>query len=297
MADIIRYRKEFLPHIIRLFCPGSEKVDGHLCYFQQLLSMYRPDPEDSCLLLKDKHRLLACAYMVSLEAIQRNLIYVNLAMDSELSEKDCEEFWVRCHDLARTLVPDSPILRITVGGNPTLPGISNFKEVREYVELNATLGQLPVAQEGADDFQVVSLADQPQLEEQWLEAFNQGLTVFWDMPLLDSAAFSRLRNLPGYDGAAFRLGLEEGEPVTALFYSVLDSNQGLVRINAAASPSGTRGRGFGRRMLKDTLSHLEQQGLKAAILYTESSNQATSLLYKMMGFVPQGKTKIMELQL
>jgi hypothetical protein len=49
-------------------------------------------------------------------------------------------------------------------------------------------------------------------------------------------------------------------------------------------------------MLKETLNHLEHRGFTQAVLYADAASQATSLLYKMLGFTPQGKIKIMEYQ-
>lgn len=297
MGEIVGYRKEFLPHVIRLFSPDLERVDGRLPFFQQLFSLYQPAPEQSCLLLKAEDKLLACVYWVSLEGIQPNLLYGNVAVDKALSQEDWNPFWQNCLELAGSLVPGPPILRITAGDNSAFFEASGFKVVREHVELHAPLGNLPPGQEGEGSFQVISLADSPHQQQSWLDIFNQGLTVFFDLQRMDASCLLRLMSTPGYDGTAFRLGLEGTEPVTALFYLVVDTNLGLVRINSPASPSGSRGRGYGRRMLKETLNYLEQQGLKEAILYSDAANQATNLLYKMLGFVPQGKVKIMECQL
>lgn len=296
MGEVIQYRKEFLPHVIRLFNPEAQRVDGQLSFFQQRFSYYRPAPEQSCLLLKGADKLLACAYLVPLEGAQPNLLYANVAADKALSPQDRNLFWEHCVGLANTMAPGPPILRIAVDSSTTPPEAWGFKVVREYVEMHAVLGDLPPGQEGEDAFHVVSLADSPHWQQSWLDIFNQGLTVFYDLQPMDVPCFQRLQSTPGYDGTAFRLGLEGETPVTALFYWVLDSDLGLVRINSPASPSGSRGRGFGRRMLKETLNYLEQKGLKEAILYTDAASQATNLLYKMLGFVAKGKVKIMECQ-
>ncbi|MGI6366128.1 MAG: GNAT family N-acetyltransferase [Bacillota bacterium] len=294
MGEVINYRREFLPHIIRLFSPGIARVDGRLAYFLQLFSLYQPSPEESCLLVKGEDKLLACAYLVTLGGIQENLVYANIAVDRDLPSEDWAALWGRCQELARNLASGPPILRLAVGEHLPLPEEQGFQVVREYVELHARLGVLPPVQEGTDDFHVLSLAEAPHLQQAWLDIFNQGLTVFYDIPPINAATFQRLHGAPGYDGTAFRLGLAGDEPATALFYSVLDSNQGLVRINAAATPSGKRSRGFGRRMLKETLNHLEQEGYKEAIIYTDSANQATNLLFKMLGFSPRGKVRVVE---
>lgn len=294
MGEVITYRREFLPHIARLFSPDVERIDGRVPYFQQLFSLYLPPPEETCLLVKGDDKLLACAYLASLGGIQQNLIYVNLALDRTLSQEDWAALWGRCQEVARSLVSGPPILRMAVGEDASLPQEPEFKAVREYVNLHARLGNLPPVQEGNDDFHVVSLADAPQQQQAWLDIFNKGLTVFYDMPPINAESLQRLQAAQGFKGTAFRLGLDGEEPVTALFYSVVDSNLGLVRINAAATPSGKRSRGFGRRMLKETLNHLEQEGYKEAMIYTDAANQATNLLFKMLGFVPQGKVRVVE---
>ena len=295
MAEVISYQKEFLPHIIRLFAPGSPRVDAHLGFFQQLFALYQPAPEQSCLLLKGADRLLACAYLVSLSPAQPNLIYVILAVDAELPQQDWEGFWQECWRIAESLAPGPPILQTAVGG--AIPGCmraTGFQVVRRQVELHASLGQLTPVPAEEQGLNIISLAREPAREGQWLEVFNHGLTVFWDMPQLDSAAMQRLRTAPGFDGEAFRLGLDGEEPVSALFYTVLDTDRGVVRINAAATPFTKRSKGFGRKMLRDTLGHLESIGLREAVIFADAANQATNLLFKMLGFAPAGIVRILE---
>jgi len=247
VAEVIRFRKEFLPHVVRLFSPNLPRVDARINYFQQLFAMGQPGPEQTCLLVKGKDRLLACANLVSLDKVQRDLIYVKLAVDRDLTVGMWEDFWGQCLDLAKTLVSGTPVLRIEAREDlPAYLQESGFKTVREQVELHARLGNLPAVQAATDDFEVVSLADRPDLEGAWLDVFNNGLSVFWDIPPLSAGSFQRLRSLPGYDASAFRLGLGGGEAVTALFYSILDSEQKTVRINAAATSTGKRSKGYGR---------------------------------------------------
>ena len=299
MAEVVQYSNEFLPHVIRLFSPKSTKIDGQLNYFRQLFALYYPGPEQSCLLLKGSDRLLACAHLASLQQIQPGLVYVNLGVDPDLAPDMWKAFWSRCCDLAKTIVKDSPLLRTVVGEKaiPIYLETVGFQVTREQVELHAPLGGLPPVQGSANDFEVVSLAEQPEQLAQWLDVFNQGLTVFWDIPPLDTASFQRLRETPGFDPSAFRLGIGGGEPAAALFYSVMDSNSGMVRINAAATASGQRSEGYGRRMIKDALNHLEKQGFSMAVIYTDAANQATNLLFKMLGFRPACTLKILENQL
>lgn len=296
MGEIIFYRKEYLPRVIRLFHPEVEQVDGWIPHYQQLFSLYQPDPEQSCLLLRGADKLLACAYFVSLEKLQPNLLYAYIQADRALPRGEWNVFWQRCLELAQSLVPGAPVLRTAAKENSNIQATWGFRVVREQVEMRAALGNLPPVQERAENFSVVSLADAPHYQQSWMEIFNQGLSVFYNLPPFDLPCLERLQSAPGYDGAAFRLGLVEEEALAALFYWVLDADLGLVRINAPASSSGGRGRGFGRRMLKETLNHLEHRGFTQAVLYADAASQATSLLYKMLGFTPQGKIKIMEYQ-
>jgi len=299
MAEIIRYSNQFLPHVIRLFSPETSKIDCRLNYFRELFALNQPGPEQSCLLVKGKDSLLACAYLISLEKIQPGLVYVNLAVDNELDPVMWNTFWEQCCDLAKTIVKGPPVLRTMVGGDtvPALLQRAGFKVIREQVELHASIGQLPPVQSSAtDDFSVVSLADFPEHEKNWLDIFNHGLTVFWDIPPLDTTSFQRLRKNPSYNPSAFRLGIGGEEPAAALFYTVLDSTLGIVRLNAAATSSAKRSKGYGRRMIKETLNFLEQQGFSTAVIYTDAANQAMHLLLKMLGFSPVGTIRILESQ-
>lgn len=299
MSEIIRFSNEFLPHVVKLFHPDLPAADARLDYFRRMFALYQPAPEQSCLLIKGKDRLQACAYLAAMEPIQPGLVYVNLALDKYLTDEDWQPFWAQCIELAKTIVSAPPLIRIALAGSeiPELIKSSGFALVREQNELHAPLGQLPPVQaDEFGDFKVVSLAELPELEHQWLEIFNQGLSVFWDMPPLNGDSLQRWRKINGYDPSAFRLGIDSNEPVTALFYSVLDTSQGIVRINAAATPSVKRSKGYGRRMLKDALNHLEGLGYKTAITYTDASNQATNLLFKMLGLRPAGTVKILESQ-
>lgn len=296
MTEIIRYSNEFLPHVVRLFYPNSEKVDARLDYFRHQFALYQPSPEQSCILLKEKDRLSACAYLTSLDKIQPGLVYMHLAVDRDIPMEQWPDFWERCTALAREIVPTPPILRIAFSGDAIPPILQErgFKLVREQSELHAELDQLPPMQADSEDFSVVTLGEQPEAEDKWLQVFNQGLTVFWDIPPLDRDTLKSFRRLPGFDFSAFRLGVANGEPSAALFYSVIDSSEGIVKINAAATPSSLRSKGFGRRMIRDTLSDLGANGYKTAVIFTDVGNQATNLLFKMLGFKPCGSVKILE---
>jgi ribosomal protein S18 acetylase RimI-like enzyme len=286
-----------LPHVIRLFSPDSQKVDGKLNYFRQLFALHQPDPEQSCLLIKGRDRLLACAHLSSLNQVQPGLVFMNFAADKGLTPQVWEDLWQQCCTVAGDMIQGSATIRTAVSGSdlPRFFQSAGFTVVREQVELHAQLGQLPPIQEsGFGDFSVFSLAEQPALEDQWQSSFNSGLTTLWDIPAVTSETIQRLRKAPGYDPSAFRLGLDGGEPVSSLFYTVVDSRLGIVRINAAATPSAKRSKGYGRRMLKDTINHLEQHGFTSAIIYTDAANLATNLLFKMLGFRPLRNVKILE---
>ena len=296
MADIVFYQRNFLPGVIRLFNPSIERVDGQLPFFQQLFSLYQPPPEESCLLLKGADKLLACAYLISLNELQPNLLYAHIAFDSALSWEEWDPFWQRCLGLGRSMVSNTPVLRTAATETSALYKMSGFKIVREHIIMRTSLDNLPPGTESDDAFAVVSLAQAPHQQQSWLDTFNQGLSAFYDLQPFDDSCLQRLKAAPGFDGDAFRLGLVEEAAVAALFYWLLDENLGLARISIPASPSGSRGRGFGRRMLKDTLNHLKQRGVREAIIYTDAANQATNLLYKMQGFNPQETIKVMECQ-
>lgn len=297
MTEIIKFSKEFMPHVVRLFYPDVDKVDARLSYFTQMFTIYEPSPEQSCLMLKGKDRLMACAYLTSFEKMKPGLVYVHLAVNKDLPAEQWSEFWERCVDLAGDFTSSKPIFRLFCGGQDIPPILRDcgFNPIREQIELQAQLDQLPPVQGGdTEDFKIVTLADQPDAEATWLDIFNQGLTVFWDISAFDSETFFKLRKLPGFDFSAFRLGYANGEPIAALYYTVIDINLGVVRINAAATPSNRRSKGFGRRMIRETLIDLRAQGYKTAVIYTDSANQATNLLYKMLGFAVVGTGKVLE---
>ena len=301
MAEVVSYSNEFLPHVIKLFSPEVQKADARLNYFRQLFALHQPDPNQSCLLVKGRDRLLACAHIVSLDKLQPGLVYINFAADKGgLTPQDWDSLWKRCSELASEIVDGPPTIRTAISGDsiPAFLQSVGFTVAREQLELHAQFGQLPPVQDtGFGDFQVRTLAEQPGLEQQWRDSFNSGLTTLWDIPPIDSETFQRLRNTQGFDPSAFRLGFDAGEPVAALFYSVVDSHLGIVRINAAATPSAKRSKGYGRRMLKDAINHLEQQGYTSAIIFTDSVNQATNLLFKMLGFSPFRAIKILETEI
>lgn len=293
MVDIVNYSNQFLPHVIRLFYPGDIRVDGRLDFFRQIFALYQPGPEQSCLLAMGSDGLLACAYLASFEKIQPGLIFTKLAVDRKMGEEDFSEFWEQCLVLARTLAKGQLLLRVEVSGNHIvdLLAAKGLKVAREMQELYASLDQLPQDPNAGDgDFKVVSLAQQPDLEALWLDTFNQGSNTPWDIPPLDSGCLDRMRQESVFDADAFWVGYSGGEAVVAQFYSIADKNEGVVRI----CMSSTRSRAFGRRMLKETLSSLEQKGFSKAIIYADAASQATNLLYKMLGFVPQGKKAFME---
>jgi len=297
VVEIIKYNNQFLPHVIRLYYPETKKIDSRLDYFRQTFALYQPGPEQSCLLAKGSEQLLACAYLASFEKIQPGLIFVSLAVDSHMTEQDFTVFWEQCFALARTLVSGSMMLRVTSVGDlvPALLAGQGLKVSREQVELHAALCQLPPDQNpGEEDFAVKSLAQQPDLEAQWLDTFNQGINAFMDIPPLDSACLGRMRQASTFDPNAFRVGYSGDEAVAAQYYSVIDRDAGIVRLNSASTPSSKRSRGFGRRMLKDTLNYLEQKGFSTAVIYADAASQATGLLYKMLGFQPAGTVQILE---
>lgn len=297
MSTVIQYRKEYLPQVIRLFAPAVERVDGRQAFYQQLFSLHRPPPEQSCLLLGAAKEILACVHFASLEGVQPNLLYANIAVANAISPADWDSFWQRCLELAKSLVPRSPLIRTAIPENSGRQETWGFQPIREQIELYAALAELPPIHERADSFRVVSLADAPHLRQRWIDTFNQGLSAFYSLPPIDLPCLQRLESTDGYSGEAFRLGLQDDEAVAALFYQAIDTNLGLARIYAPASASGGRGRGFGRRMLKETLNHLEQAGFKEAVLLADSASQATNLLYKMLGFQPRARIKILEYQL
>jgi hypothetical protein len=293
VVDVVNYSNQFLPHVIRLFCPGDIRIDGKLDFFRQTFALYQPGPEESCLLAKGSDGLLACVYLVSFEKVQPGLIFIKLAVDRKMGEEDFTEFWEQCLALARTLAKGQLMLRVEVTGNHVVNFLAakGLKVSREMQELYASLDQLPQEPNAGDgDFKVVSLAQQPDLEALWLNTFNQGSNTPWDIPPLDSGCLDRMRQESVFDADTFWVGFSGGEAVVAQFYSIADKNEGVVRIYM----SSPRSRAFGRRMLKETLSALEQKGFSKAILYADAASQATNLLYKMLGFLPQGKKMLME---
>jgi ribosomal protein S18 acetylase RimI-like enzyme len=297
VVEVIKYNNQFLPHVIRLYYPEAMKIDSRLDYFRQTFALFQPGPEQSCLLAKGSEQLLACAYLASFEKIQPGLIFVSLAVDSYMTEQDFTLFWEQCFALARTLVSGPMMLRVGASHQrvSALLAGKGLKVAREQLELHAALGQLPPDQNpGEEDFSVKSLAQQPDLEAQWLDTFNQGINAFWDIPPLDRASLGRMRQASAFDPAAFRVGYSGQEAVAAQYYSVIDRDAGIVRLNLASTPSSKRSRGYGRRMLKDALNYLEQQGFSTAVIYADAASQATGLLYKMLGFQPAGTVKILE---
>ncbi len=294
--DVINYSNQFLPHVIRLYYPGEIKIDGRLDFFRQTFALYQPSPQQSCLLAKDSNGLLACAYMASFEKIQPGLIYTSLAVDSKMGGQDFSEFWEQCMALARTLARGPIMLRVEVSGSHAtkLLAEKGLTVAREQVELHASLDQLSQdLHQGEEDFLVISLDQQPELEALWLDIFNQGINALWDIPPLDSGCLDRMRQESVFNPDSFRVGYSGSEAVAAQFYSIVDKDEGVVRIYMSSSHS----RAFGRRMLKETLNSLEQKGFSKAIIYADAASQATNLLYKMLGFVPNGKSVLMECQL
>ena len=297
MVEVIQYSNQFLPHIARLFFPKATKIESLLDYFRQTFALYQPDPEQACLLAKNSNQLLACAYMSSFEKIQPGLIFVNMAVDMNIDQPAFVSFWQQCRDLAKANLTGSMMFRVAAAGDflPALLESQGFKVVREQIELHAALGQLPPDQNhGDDDFTVKTLAQQPDLEGQWLDTFNQGAAAFWDVPPLDSSSLKRMRQLSTFDPSAFRLGFSEDEAVAAQFYSIINSDAGIVRLHPASTPSSKRSKGYGRRMLKDALNTLEAKGYSTAVVYADAASQATALLYKMLGFQPIETLKILE---
>lgn len=296
MVDVVNYSNQFLPHVIRLYYPGEARIDGRLDYFRQTFAMYRPSPEESCLLAKGSDGLLACARLASFEKIQPGLIFLSVAVDSKMGEEDFSEFWEQCLALARTLAKGPIMLRAEVSGNHAgnLLAAKGLTVAREQLELYASLDQLlQEPNQGEEDFSIISLAQQPDLEAQWLDTFNQGINALWDIHPLDSGFLDRMRLESVFDADSFWVGYSGGEAVAAQFYSVVDKAEGVVRIYM----SSARSRAFGRRMLKEALNSLEQKGFSKAIIYADAASQATNLLYKMLGFVPQGKKALLECRL
>ena len=297
MAEVVKYNNQFLPHIARLFYPKTLKVESLLDYFRQTFALYQPDPEHACLLAKNRNQLLACAHMASFEKVQPGLIYVFLAVDKRIDESVFASFWQHCRDLARSNLTGLMMFRVAAAGDflPALLERQGFKVVSEQIEMHAALGQLPPDQDSVDDdFSVKTLAQQPDLERQWLDTFNQGITAFWDIPPLDDSCFKRMHQAATCDPDVFRLGFSADEAVAAQFYSVIDCDAGIVRLYSASTPSSKRSRGYGRRMLKDALNTLEAKGFSTAVVYADAASQATALLYKMLGFQPAGAVKILE---
>lgn len=295
--EVIKYNNQFLPHIARLFYPKVPNVESLLDYFRQIFALYQPNPEHACLLAKNRDQLLACAHMASFEKVQPGLIYVFLAVDKKMDESVFASFWQHCRDLARSNFTGSMMFRVAAAGDflPALLERQGFKVVREQIEMHAALGQLPPDQDPGDEaFSVKTLAQQPDLERQWLDTFNLGITAFWDIPPLDDSCLKRMFQAANCDPDAFRLGFNVDEAVAAQFYYVIDCDAGSVRLYPASTPSGKRSRGYGRRMLKDALNTLEAKGFSTAVVYADAASQATALLYKMLGFQPAGTLQILE---
>lgn len=291
--DVINYSNQFLPHVIRLYYPGDIKIDGRLDFFRQTFALYQPSPEQSCLLAKGSNGLLASAYLASFEKIQPGLIYTSLVVDNNMGGQDFSEFWEQCIALARTLVREPIMLRVEVTGSHAtkLLTAKGLTVAREQVELCASLDQLSQdPNQGEEDFFIKSLDQQPELEELWLDIFNQGINALWDIPPLDIGCLDRMRQESVFDPNSFMVGYSGSDAVAAQFYSIVNRDEGVVRIYM----SSTRSRAFGRRMLKETLNSLEQKGFSKAIIHADAASQATNLLYKMLGFVPQGKSVLFE---
>jgi GNAT superfamily N-acetyltransferase len=293
MSELIGFRTEFLPHVTRLFYPGEERITGKINWFRYQMESSGQDLSKTCVLLKGPSKLLAFCWLCPLESRQPGLVQAHIAVDPALAAGDWQVFWAGVRQLAGNLAPRTR-LRVILPANLTLADNLTDEGLAKVADLTQFCAQLETHQETplSGDFRVVTLAGAPSMADDWLRLFNSGISAFWHQPVWTGEILkARLR---AGSPEAWRLGMAGNEPVAALFYEVIDGEQGLVRINAAATPPAYRNKGYGRLMIKDVLAHLRSKGFKQVYQLADGQNQATALLYKMQGFAPQGFYHVLE---
>lgn len=288
MAEVVRYTREFLPHLVRLFCPRADNIDIPMNFIRCQFAAHG----EHCLLLKGESSLSAVAQLVSLDSVQPGLVYVNLAWGDQITGGDFHRLLSATYSLARELVPD-PRLRITATSNQAeFLSDWGFAPERELTELVVDATQVPPQEEDDADYRVISLADDSRLWDPWIDVFNQGIAGLWDHPKADREQIDRMLKVQGLDLHGWRLGLAGDEPVNAIYYQAVGS--GAARIAAAATPFAQRSKGYGRRLLRNLLLYLGEKGFNRASLATDMQNQATILLFKLQGFKPAGQLRVIE---
>ncbi|MFD7874261.1 GNAT family N-acetyltransferase [Streptomyces sp. NPDC059766] len=65
-------------------------------------------------------------------------------------------------------------------------------------------------------------------------------------------------------------------------------NRDLSWILSLAITPGLQGQGLGRRMMSEILDHLRSEGVKEVWLTVEPGNDTAVLLYRSLGFAPEG---------
>lgn len=293
MAELIGFRTEFLPHVTRLFYPGEERITGKINWFRHQMESSGQDLGKTCVLLKGPSKLLGFCWLSTLESRQPGLVQAHIAVDPALAAGDWQVFWAGVRQLAVGLAP-RPRLRVILPANLPLADNLTGEGLAKVADLTQFCAQLETHQETPlpGDFKVVTLAGAPKLADHWVRLFNLGISAFWNQPVWTGEMLKA--RLAAGNPEAWRLGLAGNEPVAALFYEVIDGEQGLARINAAATPPAYRNKGYGRLMLKDVLAHLCSKGFKRVYQLADGQNQATALLYKMQGFAPQGIYHVLE---
>lgn len=142
--EVIKYSNEFLPHIIRLRYPDEHNIDALVGYYRQRFALYRPEPEQSCLLAKGSDRLMASGHMLSFEAMLPGLVFVDLAVGETITDEEFSAFWDECCSLARSLVSGPLRLRVPAPDerSAALLAGKGFEMLGQQHELHAQLGQL-----------------------------------------------------------------------------------------------------------------------------------------------------------
>lgn len=288
MTEVLRYKNEFLPHLARLFCPAAENLDAPMAYFRSQFAAYG----EHCLLLKGESSLLAAARLVSLNSVQPGVVGVNLAWNSDLGGGQFQELLSETFAMARELVPQPALWVAATPVQAQFLSEWGFSVNRELTELTVDATQVPPAEEGDAGYRVVSMAENSDLWEQWIDVFNQGVGALWDQPPVDREQIDRVAKQPGFDPQGWRLGLAGDQPVNAIYYQGVGPK--AARILAAATPFAQRSKGYGRRLLRNMLLYLGEKGFSQVSLATEAQNQATMLLFKMQGFKPAGELKVLE---
>ncbi len=294
MAQVEAFSKNYLPHVVRLFFPDVERADSRLDYFNQQLACL--DNGQAALILKDDTSLRGFAHLM---ALHRDRVFVNLALAKELEQPHWELFWNRCAQVAEEIAGGDLVIQTVIRQNALeqhFLSSAGFQESYGLVEFASNLEHEVEYDPGAD-FTVVSLAEAPDMEPQWIDLFNQGITPAWNQPPFSPEILEKRRGAPGFIPEGFRIGLVDGQPTCVLLYQLTDKDKGIVSIHTAATTSQKRGRGFGRLLLKETLNHLKEKGYAGALCLAESRSHATTLLLKMLGFKPAGNLALWEYNL